>query len=533
LQIFFFCDRISLASFVKFDWDAPGGLAQLGERFNGIEEVSGSIPLSSTLELYRRGNHSLADFVCQTMPHPTALVWFRRTLRLDDNRALYTALENAKQVVPVFILDPAILSRHDTGPRRVEFLYAALGALDRALRARGSYLVVRCGEPLEQLGRLAQETGATALYFSREYSPAGRARDARAIKQLSLECHACRDHLIAEPESVRTKMGAPYSVFTPYFRVWQEQPTLAPQAAPEHIPTPQNIASEPLPPVPGQRAATESEAQARLSAFARSGMGRYATDREFPDEPGTSQLSIYLKFGMLSARRALETARQLRPSLPLGERAGVDAWVRQLAWRDFYYQILWHHPHVAVGCFKPLYDSLVWPNDEALFAGWQRGETGYPIVDAGMRQLAQTGWMHNRVRMIVASFLTKDLLCDWRLGEQHFMQQLLDGDQAANNGGWQWAAGTGTDPQPYFRIFNPVSQGEKFDPEARYVKRWCPELKQVPTKWAHKPWELSANEQAAVHCRLGRDYPVQIVEHGAQRSAALALYKAVVKGNEQ
>nr|WP_309685011.1 deoxyribodipyrimidine photo-lyase [Armatimonas sp.] len=455
------------------------------------------------------------------MQHQTALVWFRRTLRLDDNNSLLTALADSASVIPVFVLDPMILSHPDTGARRVAFLYNGLRALDAALRERGSYLVLRHGNPTEELGRLAEESGATALYYSQEYEPAGRARDARVCTALRLESNACLDHLLSEPESVKTKTGTPYTVFTPYFRVWQEQAFAVPRSTPERIPTPPGIATEPLPTGSTAFPSGELAALAQLTAFRHTALSHYDTGREFPAEPGTSQLSAYLKFGMLSPRRALEATRQQPKS------AGRDAWIRQLAWRDFYYQILWHFPHVTTGCFRPPFDTIAWHNDEALFAAWQRGETGYPIVDAGMRQLTQTGWMHNRVRMIVASFLTKDLLCDWRLGESYFMQQLLDGDQAANNGGWQWAAGTGTDAQPYFRIFNPVSQGEKFDPEGVYVKRWCPELKPIPPKWVHKPWELSVNEQAAVHCVLGRDYPTRIVEHSEQRTRALALYKSL------
>ena len=468
------------------------------------------------------------------MHHTTTLVWFRRTLRLDDNRALLSALAESERVVPVFILDPSLLSRFDTGARRVAFLHEGLRTLDAALRERGSALVLRHGDPAEELGKLAEETGATALYFSREYEPAGRARDARVAAVLSLESHACEDHLLSEPEQSASRAGTPYTVFTPYFRTWQEQAFALPQAAPERIPTPVGIATEPLPTSSSSLPAGESAARAQLERFTAAALRRYETGRDFPAEAATSQLSAYLKLGMLSPRRALESARRLRQDLPVTERTGVDAWIRQLAWRDFYYQILWHFPHVATGCFKAQFDGIAWENDPLLFSAWQRGETGYPFLDAALRQLAQTGTMHNRARMAVASFLTKDLLCDWRQGERYFMQQLLDGDQAANNGGWQWAAGTGTDAQPYFRIFNPVSQGEKFDSDGAYVKHWCPELKQVPPRWVHKPWELSANEQAAVHCVLGRDYPERIVEHGAQRAKALMLYKKVVaKGNEQ
>lgn len=420
---------------------------------------------------------------------------------MDDNRALLLALQSAEQVVPVFVLDPKILARTDTSPRRVAFLYAGLHRLDADLRARGSYLVIRHGDPQEELPRLAAETGATAVFHSREYEPAGLERD----RQLPLETHVARDHLLVEPETIQSKQGTPYTVFTPYYRVWEQQAFLAPLAAPVRIPTPAALPSLPLPASP----LTPRSPESVLAQFVGQGMAHYETDREFLGEPGTSQLSAYLKFGMISIRRLRAVA--INP-----------AWLRQLAWRDFYYQILWHFPHVAQGCFKREYDSLAWLNDPALLAAWQEGRTGYPIVDAGMRQLRETGWMHNRARMIVASFLTKDLLCDWQLGEQWFMQHLVDGDLACNNGGWQWAAGTGTDAQPYFRIFNPVSQGEKFDPDGLYVRRWCPELKDVPTKLIHRPWDATPSTS----------YPAPIVEHSAQRAKALVLYKAVSKGAE-
>jgi len=436
------------------------------------------------------------------MKHKVALLWFRRTLRVEDNRALLSALRSAEQVVPVFIHDPAILARPDTSPQRVAFLHAGLHRLDMELRARGSALVLRHGNPVEELPRLAAETGATAVFHSREYEPAGLERD----RLIPLETHVSRDHLLVEPETITNQLGKPYTVFTPYFRVWERQEFLAPLAAPERIPTPSNIPSLPLPP----SILTPPSPESVLARFVAQGMDHYETGRELLGEEGTSQLSAYVKFGMISIRRLRVAATN-------------PAWLRQLAWRDFYYQILWNFPHVAEGCFKREYDSLAWPNDPALLAAWQEGRTGYPIVDAGMRQLRATGWMHNRARMIVASFLTKDLLCDWRLGEAWFMKHLVDGDLASNNGGWQWAAGTGTDAQPYFRIFNPVSQGEKFDPEGTYVRRWCPELKDVPTKLLHRPWEAA----------LTTSYPARILEHSVQRAKALVLYKAVSKGVDQ
>ncbi len=243
------------------------------------------------------------------------------------------------------------------------------------------------------------------------------------------------------------------------------------------------------------------------------------------------QASAYLKFGVVSARRVFAGVQERRRSLGLEKKAGADTWLSELAWRDFYYQILFHFPHVVGNAFRPAYNDVQWQNDDALFQAWCEGRTGYPIVDAAQRQMNTEAWMHNRARMISASFLTKDLLCDWRLGELYFMQKLVDGDEASNNGGWQWAAGTGTDAQPFFRIFNPTSQGEKFDPDGEYVKRWVPELKRVPAKYVHRPWDLSPHEQEAVGCVLGRDYPKPIVDHKVQREKALAAYRSAEKSN--
>lgn len=480
----------------------------------------------------------------------TAIVWFRRGLRVRDNHALTEAVASAERVVSVFILDPVILTHPTTAPVRARFLFESLVSLDAELRRIGGRLILRHGQPLEELERLATETGATALFFGREYEPYGRERDeavAAAMEKRGVAVTQTRDHLLHEPEAVMSRAGTVCTVFTPYKRVWFEQSAGVPVAAPERVVVPEGLHSEPIPELPetvGVRTdyagfapevvvkGGEAEGAKWLTKFVDGCVGEYAAERNFPAHEGTSRLSAYLRSGVLSPRQVAHAVRQKRDELPVTA-DGALTFLSEIAWRDFYYQILFHFPHVAKGAFKPAYDAVAWENDESLFAAWCEGKTGYPIVDAGIRQMNAQGWMHNRLRMITASFLCKDLLCDWRLGERIFMQRLVDGDQAPNNGGWQWAAGTGTDAQPFFRIFNPTSQGEKFDADGAYVKRWCPELAKVPTKFVHKPWELTEREQEAVGCVLGRDYPKPVVDHRIQRDKALQLYRATQGSKEE
>ncbi len=475
-------------------------------------------------------------------PAKTVLYWFRRAVRLDDNRSLSEAVANAENVVPVFVLDPAILTHPSTGVARARFLFEALADVDASLRKIGGRLIVRHGKPVDELLRLADETGATAVYFGREYEPYGRERDKAvedALAARGIAVVTASDHLLTEPGEVLSKTGSNYTVFTPYKRAWFERVIEAPMTAPTRIKTPEEIVSEALPEMPERVGVStgngseqtprvhgsEAEAERWLSAFLENCVQGYDVDRDFPSHEGTSRLSAYLRSGVLSPRRAYARVRETRATFAPGAKHGPDSWLSELAWRDFYYQILWFFPHVAGGAFKPVYNDLEWENNDDYFAAWCEGRTGYPYIDAAIRQMNTEAWMHNRARMAVASFLCKDLLCDWRLGERYFMQKLIDGDQAPNNGGWQWAAGTGTDAQPFFRIFNPITQGEKFDPDGAYVKAYVPELARVPAKFIHKPWELSELEQEAVGCVLGRDYPRPIVDHKTQREKALALYR--------
>jgi deoxyribodipyrimidine photo-lyase len=460
----------------------------------------------------------------------TAIWWIRRDLRLHDNPALQAALEGAGQVLPVFVLDPALLRSRYAGEKRTAFLFAGLHALHDDLQARGSYLLIRTGNPVEVLTMLYSDVAASRIYAQEDFSPYARVRDRRVERSLPLTLTP--GTMVHHPRTVLKDDGSPYTVYTPFSRTWRslELPALVP-SPPAQIPTPEGIAGEPLPTsdTPPTFAAGEAAAQDILTAFTGGEappVFRYAEDRNRVDLSGTSGLSPYLRFGMISAVRAVHAALDAAQKAPDKASAkGAEVWLNELIWREFFIAILYHFPHVRRRSFREAYRSIDWANDEADFEAWCKGRTGYPLVDAAMRQLAQTGWMHNRARMVTASFLTKDLLIDWRWGEEWFMQHLVDGDPASNNGGWQWSAGTGTDAAPYFRIFNPVSQSERHDPEGTYIRKFVPELRQVPDQYIHEPWKMPENVQKEADCVLGQTYPKPIVDHHWARERALAAFK--------
>jgi deoxyribodipyrimidine photo-lyase len=465
-----------------------------------------------------------------------ALVWFRRDLRVHDHPALCAALAAHEQVVPVFCLDDRLLhGRHASGPR-TGFLLECLTDLDHQLAERGARLVIRHGPPERELPALAGETGASEIHLSRDPGPYEATRGRRVRAALDKAGVTGYAHpgvsVVDDVRAIKTGQGRPYTVFTPFYRNWERvsrRPVLDP---PKRIGMPAKTRHGRVPslaslglelevaePAPGG----ESAGLTRLAEFLDGAVRDYDSGRDQAGTDGSSRLSPYLRFGCLSPR-AVEA------QLPGGTGAGAaggEAFHRQLCWRDFYQHVLVHHPANARQEFQSRYrGTLAWAGTDEEFTAWTEGRTGFPLVDAGMRQLRREGWMHNRVRLMVGSFLTKDLGIDWRRGEDWFMRLLLDGDQASNNGNWQWIASVGVDPQPAFRrIYNPSLQQQRFDPGGRYVRRYVPELARVPDEYLAEPWRMPAEVQEQAGCRIGRDYPGPIVDHKAARQVALDRYR--------
>ncbi|MCS6801275.1 MAG: deoxyribodipyrimidine photo-lyase [Chloroflexota bacterium] len=453
-----------------------------------------------------------------------AVLWFRRDLRLHDLPALAAACDAAEEVVPLFVFDDALLTGRWPSPNRVAFLLESLRALDESLRARGSRLHFRRGRPVTVVPAFAAESGASAVFISRDYAPYGRRRDravARALGAVPLQ--EFPGVLVHEPEDVCKPDGTPYTVYTPFRRQWEALPRRAVLPPPGQLRTPRDLDPGTLPscadlgiapPTASILPGGEPAARARLERFLAVGLAGYAANRNDLGRPATSRLSQDLRWGLLSPLEVAERG------------AASPTFVSEVIWREFFASILFHFPTVRREAFQPRFRTIRWRNDPDAIAAWKAGRTGFPVVDAGMRELEATGFLHNRARMIVASFLTKQLLVDWRIGEAHFMAHLVDGDLASNNGGWQWTAGVGTDAAPYFRVFNPILQGERFDPEGLYVRRWVPELRNVPTRFIHQPWRMPAALQAEVGCRIGVDYPAPIVDLDESRQRAIEAYRA-------
>ncbi len=477
------------------------------------------------------------------MPRRGALVWFRRDLRDYDHHALAQALAAGAPVYAAFVFDREILDALPSpADRRVEFIWDSVRELDAALRRRGGGLLVRHARAREAIPALAAALGVAAVYANHDYEPAALDRDAavaHALADLGIALRTCKDQVILERAEVMTQAGRPFTVFTPYKNAWLR--TLVPAHLAAHD-VDANAAALAPPPraLDGGIPALETMGFARTNLAAlgvvagmaggaarfadfRQRVGDYREARDYPAVKGPSYLSVHLRFGTVSVRELVAFAHAA--SLRAGG-AGAATWLSELIWREFYAQILWHHPHVVTRAFKPEYDGLAFPDDAARFAAWCEGRTGYPIVDAAMRQLNATGYMHNRLRMIAASFLVKDLLVDWRRGERVFAERLIDFDLASNNGGWQWAASTGCDAQPYFRIFNPVTQSERFDAQGAFIRRYVPELAPLDGNEIHAPWTVPPAIQQAKGVVSGRDYPVPIVDHALARAQALALFGA-------
>lgn len=471
------------------------------------------------------------------MQHDKALVWFRRDLRDFDHAALYHALKSSRAVYCAFIFDTDILDNlNNKADRRVEFIWESVYELKTALQNRGGDLIVKYGRARELIPQISLELDIDAVFANHDYEPDAVERDMVVAQQLAknnIRFHSFKDQAIFEKDEVLSLSGKPYSVFTPYKNAYLKKLDdfyLSPYPVDAYIKniakmaptglirleeigfTRTNLAHLKLP--------TGMSGGTRLFADFEERMDRYKDTRDMPSVKGVSYLSVHLRFGTVSIRHLARQARN-RASI------GSQAWLNELIWRDFYMQILHHNPHLAAGsAFQTAHNKLQFPNDKVLFKAWCAGNTGYPLVDAAMRQINQTGFMHNRLRMLTASFLVKDLLIDWRWGERYFANNLIDFDFSANNGGWQWAASTGCDAQPWFRIFNPMTQSERFDAAGRFIRKYVPELSSCSDKEIHVPWQIPSHRQHQIGIEIGKDYPLPIVEHAAQRRLALDLYKS-------
>lgn len=454
-------------------------------------------------------------------------MWFRRDLRVDDHPALAAAVRRG-DVVALWVADPGLLDApHHRAPARVGFLRECLRALDAELRACGAALVVRHGDPAQVVPAVAAEAGADVVLVTDDVTPYSRRRDgdvAAALGDAGVEMRAEGGPWRLPLDQVAGSKGDGYLVFTPFFRAWDQHPVADRIAPPDRITGPELPSDDLDALLAGDSPldAGPAAARARLEHFIRSGaLDAYGEGRDMLADDGTSHLSADLRMGVLSPSQVGRAIRGGRG----GNRESREAFWRQLAWRDFYAHHMARHPEVAGAALKPAFRGIAWDDAPDLFAAWCEGRTGFPLCDAGMRQMRATGWMHNRARMVAASVLVKDLLIDWRRGEAEFMRRLVDGDPANNNGGWQWTAGTGTDAAPYFRVFNPVLQAKRFDPAGEYVRRWVPELAGVPAKYIHEPWRMDDEAQRNAGCVIGTDYPAPVVEHSLRRNEAIARYK--------
>ncbi len=470
------------------------------------------------------------------MTYTKSLVWFRRDLRDYDHAALYHALKTSAQVYCTFIFDTAILDHlQDKADRRVEFIWESINGLKTALQAKGGDLIVIHGKAQNEIPQLAHSLQVEAVFTNHDYEPSAIARDAYVTSELEkndIAFHHYKDQVIFEKSEILSLAGKPYSVFTPYKNMWLKTVNdfyLRPYPVDSYTQHLAKPAVSVLPSLESMGFQRTNLSSMRLPTGMKGGlalfddfkqrMSRYKEARDFPAIKGVSYLSVHLRFGTVSIRHLAREAMQFA-------NLGSQAWLNELIWRDFYFQILHHNPNVANGkAFKSEYEALAFPNDVTLFQAWCDGKTGYPLVDAAMRQLNTTGFMHNRLRMVTASFLVKDLLIDWRWGERYFAEKLIDFDLSANNGGWQWAASTGCDAQPWFRIFNPVTQSERFDNQGKFIRKYVPELTNCNDKEIHAPWLIPPPRLQTLALCIGKNYPLPVIDHALQRTLTLSLYK--------
>jgi len=465
--------------------------------------------------------------------HKRALVWLRRDLRCFDHRAWSEAELQSNELAVAFVFDSVILSRLKKDDRRLTFIHQSLQELKSKLEENGSTLIIRHGDPKREILHIAEKLEIDALFVNRDYETYAKERDLfvqTALHKKDIAFYSFKDHVIFESEEIKNKSGDFFKVFTPYSKAWrahvesrhfEEAKVSLKKLLPDSILS--KISQDPSLEELGFEkqnlyvSAGRQGAALQLKEFKKN-ISLYKEKRDFPALEGTSRLSVHLRFGTLNVRELFRYTA--------GKDTGTFTWHNELIWREFYQMLLASFPQLPEKCFQSKCDSIEWPGTKEHFKLWCEGQTGYPLIDATMRHFNKTGWMHNRLRMVVASFLSKDLLCDWRWGEKYFAQHLLDFELASNNGGWQWAASVGCDAQPYFRIFNPVLQSERFDPEAKFIKEEVPELSKVPNKFIHAPWLASKDQLKLWGVELGKNYPHPIVDHAAQKAKAIALFKA-------
>jgi deoxyribodipyrimidine photo-lyase len=473
------------------------------------------------------------------MTMQTALFWFRRDLRTEDNVGLYEASEWADRLLTVFLVDPTHADwSHHCGDR-LQFKLQCLDSLRTTIRSNGGDVIVRHQRPTAVIPDLCDTESVDRVVWNRAYEPYERERDNDVRKTLEpdVQVETFKDQVIFEQDEILTNAGDPYKVFTHYAKKWKTRSKPEVRPAVNDFSAPETVDPGTIPSLtqigldshldthawkPNRHAALD-----RWNTFLNQDIATYETDRNHPSRSGTSRLSPYLRFGLVSPRELLSDCRNQAKQSTQDGVSSIDTFVEELIWRDFYQQILYNFPSVVDNNFKTKYDNIPWNTNREWLEAWKEGQTGYPIVDAAMRQLNQTGWMHNRLRMIVASFLTKDCLIHWQYGEKYFMNRLLDGDTGSNNGGWQWAASTGTDAAPYFRIFNPVTQSKKYDPSGKFIRRYCPELSALDDESIHAPFEVDSSRLNEANIRLGDDYPEPILDHSRRRDIALDAFKSV------
>lgn len=466
------------------------------------------------------------------------IVWFRRDLRIDDHPALYHAAAQKIPLIPLFIFDTGLIRQLPADGAAFNFQAEALYDLRKQLEGLGGTLVTRRGTVQKVHEDLIRELKPAALYFNRDYEPYARERDNKVeslYRSYGVEVKTFADVVIHEPHEVLTGNGTPFAVFTPYANAWKKLAHPEPLGVPKPITTPRCATEHILGASELRRSVSiehplfrggAQESIRRWRSFLKAKAGDYAGYRDTPSVDGTSRLSPYLRFGCISARRVLyDCANSYRTAAP-SARVSIGKFIDELIWREFYQAVLFHFPDLLQRSYRREFDSMPWKTDERLYEAWCRGRTGFPLVDAGMRQLNQTGWMHNRVRMVVASFLTKDLRHDWRLGASYFESKLMDIETASNNGGWQWAASTGVDPKP-LRIFNPRLQSERYDPKGLYIKAFVPELASVPEKYIHAPHAMPPVLQKELACVIGKNYPSPVVDHAAASTEYKRLFAAM------